>query len=153
MRKRIITSYSNVITNSSTQVFFLDIDKKLLELLKDNSMIDEVIIVNNKEDVIRAVETYVKESNTNHYSNSYLIFNALYYAHPDMYGFFDNWGNKGSTWLALNEGGKTDKEIIDFLWPVISDVSGKIYYSFSDDCGTTELARLLWKNGYPSERE
>lgn len=153
MRKRIITSYSNVITNSSTQVFFLDITENLINLLKDNKMIDEVIIINSKEDVIRAIETYELEQSTRSYSNSssYLIFEVLYNVRPDMYGIFDNYG-KGEIWEALNKAGKTDREIIEFLWPVIFDVSGKLFYSFSDDCGITKLAKLLWKNGYPSER-
>lgn len=152
-KNKIITSYSNVITNSSTQVFFLDITENLINLLKDNKMIDEVIIINNKEDVIMAIETYELEQSTRSYgSSSYLIFEVLYNVCPDMYGIFSEYG-KGEIWEALNKAGRTDREIIDFIWPVISEVSGKLFYSFLDDCGTTRLAELLWKNGYPSSRQ
>lgn len=57
-KKRLIVSYSDVITNSSTQVFFLDIEEKLINLLNENNITDKVIIINSKEDVIRAVEFY-----------------------------------------------------------------------------------------------
>lgn len=60
-KRRLITSYSDVITNSSTQVFFLDIEEKLINLLNENNITDKVIIINSKEDVIRAVEFYQKE--------------------------------------------------------------------------------------------
>lgn len=59
-KKRLIVSYSDVITNSSTQVFFLDIEEKLINLLNENNITDKVIIINSKEDVIRAVEFYQK---------------------------------------------------------------------------------------------
>ena len=48
-KKRIITSFSDVITNSSTQVFFLDIEEKLINLLNENNITDKVIIINSKE--------------------------------------------------------------------------------------------------------
>lgn len=63
-KRRLITSYSDVITNSSTQVFFLDIEEKLINLLNENNITDKVIIINSKEDVIRAVEFYQKEEDS-----------------------------------------------------------------------------------------
>lgn len=63
-KKRLIVSYSDVITNSSTQVFFLDIEEKLINLLNENNITDKVIIINSKEDVIRAVEFYQKEEDS-----------------------------------------------------------------------------------------
>ena len=69
-KRRLITSYSDVITNSSTQVFFLDIEEKLINLLNENNITDEVIIINSKEDVIRAVEFYQKEEDSGGYGNS-----------------------------------------------------------------------------------
>lgn len=38
-KRRLITSYSDVITNSSTQVFFLDIEEKLINLLNENNIL------------------------------------------------------------------------------------------------------------------
>ena len=63
-KKRLIVSYSDVITNSSKQVFFLDIEEKLINLLNENNITDKVIIINSKEDVIRAVEFYQKEEDS-----------------------------------------------------------------------------------------
>lgn len=53
----------------------------------------------------------------------------------------------------LNDAGKTDREIIDFIWPLIDGVIGKVYYSFADDCGIPKEADILWENGYNSYRE
>ena len=75
-KRRLITSYSDVITNSSTQVFFLDIEEKLINLLNENNITDKVIIINSKEDVIRAVEFYQKEEDSGGYGNSE-IFNLI----------------------------------------------------------------------------
>ena len=95
-KRRLITSYSDVITNSSTQVFFLDI--------------------NSKEDVIRAVEFYQKEEDSGGYGNSE-IFNLINFVY-EWYDMYTEYG-KGDKWKELNDAGKTDREIIDFIWPLI----------------------------------
>lgn len=150
-KKRIITSFSDVITNSSTQVFFLNIEEKLINLLNENNMTDEVIIINSKEDVIRAVEFYQKEEDNGGYGNSE-IFNLINYVY-EWYDMYTGYG-KGDKWKELNDAGKTDREIIEFIWPLIDGVVGKVYYSFEDDCGgIPKEADILWENGYNSYRE
>lgn len=149
-KKRLIVSYSDVITNSSTQVFFLDIEEKLINLLNENNITDKVIIINSKEDVIRAVEFYQKEEDSGGYGNSE-IFNLINFVY-EWYDMYTEYG-KGDKWKELNDAGKTDREIIDFIWPLIDGVIGKVYYSFADDCGIPKEADILWENGYNSYRE
>ena len=149
-QKRLIVSYSDVITNSSTQVFFLDIEEKLINLLNENNITDKVIIINSKEDVIRAVEFYQKEEDSGGYGNSE-IFNLINFVY-EWYDMYTEYG-KGDKWKELNDAGKTDREIIDFIWPLIDGVIGKVYYSFADDCGIPKEADILWENGYNSYRE
>lgn len=149
-KRRLITSYSDVITNSSTQVFFLDIEEKLINLLNENNITDKVIIINSKEDVIRAVEFYQKEEDSGGYGNSE-IFNLINFVY-EWYDMYTEYG-KEDKWKELNDAGKTDREIIDFIWPLIDGVIGKVYYSFADDCGIPKEADILWENGYNSYRE
>lgn len=151
-KKRLIVSFSDVITNSSTQVFFLNIEEKLINLLNENNMTDdEVIIINSKEDVIRAVEFYQKEEDNGGYGNSE-IFSLINYVY-EWYDMYTGYG-KGDKWKELNDAGKTDREIIEFIWPLIDGVVGKVYYSFEDDCGgIPKEADILWENGYNSYRE
>lgn len=149
-KRRLITSYSDVITNSSTQVFFLDIEEKLINLLNENNITDKVIIINSKEDVIRAVEFYQKEEDSGGYGNSE-IFNLINFVY-EWYDMYTEYG-KGDKWKELNDAGKTDREIIDFIWPLIDGVIGKVYYSFADDCGIPKEADILWENGYNSYKE
>ena len=149
-KRRLITSYSDVITNSSTQVFFLDIEEKLIKLLNDKGRTGEVVIINNKEDVIRAIELYQREIDNGEFGNNN-IFSLLNYS-LEWYDMYTEYG-KGDYWLKLNENGRTDREIVEFIWPLVSDIAGKLYYSFQDDCGTSEIAEILWENGYYSERE
>jgi hypothetical protein len=111
-KRRLITSYSDVITNSSTQVFFLDIEEKLINLLNENNITDKVIIINSKEDVIRAVEFYQKEEDSGGYGNSE-IFNLINFVY-EWYDMYTEYG-KGDKWKELNDAGKTDREIIDFI--------------------------------------
>ena len=97
-KRRLITSYSDVITNSSTQVFFLDIEEKLINLLNENNITDKVIIINSKEDVIRAVEFYQKEEDSGGYGNSE-IFNLINFVY-EWYDMYTEYG-KGDKWKNL----------------------------------------------------
>lgn len=197
-KKRIITSFSNVITNSSTEVFLIQGPDALRQMIgtgiykkyqKDflvlkteedveyffrfqgkkgfnhnysiwdlkpllGNLFNLYLDMNNefpdKEDVIRAVEFYQKEEDSGGYGNSE-IFNLINFVY-EWYDMYTEYG-KGDKWKELNDAGKTDREIIDFIWPLIDGVIGKVYYSFADDCGIPKEADILWENGYDSYRE
>lgn len=148
-KKRIITSFSDVITNSSTQVFFLDIEEKLLEYLrtsKKNNQRDLPIVITGKEDLIRLIEESEK-------TRDYSVFELIYHViGGNWYDLVQEYG-KGILWEELNNAGKTDREIVEFIWPLIKDVQGKVFYSFADDCGTPKVAEELWDLGYNSQRQ
>lgn len=150
-RKRIIISYSDVITNSSTQVFFLDIEEKLIKFLNDNNITKDVVIIRDKEDVIRAIEIYQKEEDEHGYGGDSTIFEMMSHVN-EWYDMYTEYG-KGDQWKRLNEAGRTDREIVEFIWPLIKDITGKVFYSFADDCGTLSTAEILWEGGYYSYRE
>lgn len=197
-KKRIITSFSDVITNSSTEVFLIQGPDALRQMIgtgiykkyqKDflvlkteedveyffrfqgkkgfnhnysiwdlkpllGNLFNLYLDMNNefpdKEDVIRAVEFYQKEEDSGGYGNSE-IFNLINFVY-EWYDMYTEYG-KGDKWKELNDAGKTDREIIDFIWPLIDGVIGKVYYSFADDCGIPKEADILWENGYNSYRE
>lgn len=142
--KRIISSISDVITNSSTQVFLIDVDQKFLDLYNSNDYISsEVILVRNKEDILRLLKV----------DNSCEIYRFLYGILP--YGFVSEY-SKDDVWNQLNEGGRTDEEIIDFLWPIIQKEipeGGLAYYTYEDDCRYSTTANILYENGYYSDRD
>lgn len=142
--KRFISSISDVITNSSTQVFLIDVDQKFLDLYNSNDYISsEVILVRNKEDILRLLKV----------DNSCEIYRFLYGILP--YGFVSEY-SKDYVWNQLNEGGRTDEDIIDFLWPIIQKEipeGGLAYYTYEDDCGCPTTADILYKNGYYSDRD
>lgn len=142
--KRFISSISDVITNSSTQVFLIDVDQKFLDLYNSNDYISSgVILVRNKEDILRLLKV----------DNNYEIYKFLYGILP--YGFVSEY-SKDDVWNQLNEGGRTDEDIIDFLWPIIQKEipeGGLAYYTYEDDCGCPTTADILYENGYYSDRD
>ena len=152
-KPRLISSISDIITNSSTQVFFLDIDDTLNEM-KGKLESDCAVFINSKEDFLNKLEDYEKSGTINdngifHFL-SYIFENEL-----EAYGIA-SYGAPGSSWITLNkEGGKTYREIGEFIWPIIKDYiepSGKVYYSYEDNCYYNDYIDELYKKGYSSDR-
>lgn len=198
-KKRIITSFSDVITNSSTEVFLIQGPDALRQMIgtgiykkyqKDflvpkteedveyffrfqgkkgfnhnysiwdlkpllGNLFNLYLDMNNefpdKEDVIRAIEIYQKEEDEHGYGGDSTIFEMMSHVN-EWYDMYTEYG-KGDQWKRLNEAGRTDREIVEFIWPLIKDITGKVFYSFADDCGTSSTAEILWEGGYYSYRE
>ena len=78
--KRKIKSVSGLITNSSTQVFNLPCTEDFLKFIKDMGIKDDILIIFDKEDLIKKLEE--------HYSDEYYsdkIFELLYnHLDPDI---------------------------------------------------------------------
>ena len=162
MNLRLISSVSNVITNSSTQVFFIDVNDKIRELIQNGSL-RYVLYVKDKEDFKRLVQEYEdnKKKNPNFDNYIFSFLNHILYEETNIDYDYDNhlvsWENSpGDTWEFLNEKcGKSYSEILEFIWPLIEDAFGegeKGFYEYGDDCGFPRDAEILEENGYSSYR-
>lgn len=149
--KKKILSISGIITNSSTQVYSIDITDEFLRLVEDNGLGDEVLVIKDRFDILKILE--IPEYD---YPNSWKITalgEALTDSCPNLRGLVDSYDLRGDLWKSLTDSGKTDLEIFEFFEPLFKDVYGKAYYSYEDDCGYPETARILDNNGYLSTRQ
>lgn len=131
MKFRIISSISDVITNSSTQVFFLDIDDKLKNLLETNSVLKNskdtsLCVIHGKEDFIDQIRNFEKIHSENRFYTGMIfrfINNAL--NGKDDGTFSTYYGEPGWIWEELKKAGRSYIETAEFIWPVIERNIGK----------------------------
>ena len=135
-------SVSGVITNSSTQVFELGITETLIELIKSDSIVsNNVIVIRDIKDVLNEVKK--------DYSDLFRIIYELDMLPESLIGY----GGKGCLWEELNKHGVTDKQILLFIWPLIKDsLINKVWYTYSDDCGSDYTADFLMEHNYYGTR-
>ena len=162
MKFRIISSISDVITNSSTQVFFLDIDDKLKNLLETNSVLKNskdisLCVIHGKEDFIDQIRNFEKIHSENRFYTGMIfrfINNAL--NGKDDGTFSTYYGEPGWIWEELKKAGRSYIETAEFIWPVIERNIGKngiLFFEYEDDCYCPEEAKVLEENGYNSYRD
>ena len=103
-------------------------------------------MIKTKEDFLKLLKD---DTNSKYYDACRYLSSILPYEFIEKYG-------KGTAWISLNESGKSDEEILDFLWPIVQKQlppMGIAYYTYEDDCcSSTEVSEILWNNGYYSDR-
>lgn len=162
MKFRIISSISDIITNSSTQVFFLDIDDKLKNLLETNSVLKNskdisLCVIHGKEDFINQIRDFEKMHSEGRFYTGMIfkfIRNAL--DGKDYDAFSTYYGEPGWMWEELKKAGKSYIEIAEFIWPVIERNIGKngaLFFEYEDWYCRPEEAEVLEENGYNSYRD
>lgn len=152
-RIRLISSISDVITNSSTQVFLLEVDDKLKKL-NSEKLNGQVLIAETKEDILRYVDEYEQaEKEGKGWENE--IFYLLGQLIDDDYCLINDGYPTDFFRTICEKGEKSYREVIEFFWPLIEENfgNGKAYYSWEDDSWEPEEAKILYKEGYDSERD
>lgn len=148
--RRRIKSVSGLITNSSTQVFNLPSTKDFLQFINKMGIKDEIIIIYDKEDLIKKLEDYYSEE----YGDSD-IFELFYnFLDEDTKGILgDSYGSSQFIDSLVKVFKKTPREVIDFLGEDhFKAIYNKPFYSYQDDCGYPKVAKILHEAGYPSGR-
>lgn len=126
-----ISSVSDVITNSSSEVFVPKIDDKFKEIIKDLKFM-KFYLFETKEDVKDFVLKSITPDEKGYYDNcmlSYLFETGfLNFIYEDSYSF--------SEFLdyCYDKLNKTPQEIYDFLSPVFEPLIGHAYDIIEDDC-------------------
>lgn len=148
---RKILSVSGVITNSSTQTFEISVTDKFLEIVNKHNLSDEILIIRDKGDVLNILS--IPDDSPDEWKKGDL--KELLSSEFDLPEFLSDWGGdlKGQAWRKLNESGRSDVEIFEFLEPLWKGIYGKAFYSYEDDCGTPSTAKILYNEGYNSRRE
>lgn len=148
--KRKIKSVSGLITNSSTQVFNLPCTDDFIKFIKDMGIEDKILIIFDKEDLIKKLEEHYSDE---YYSDNLfeLLYNSL---DPEIGGILtDTWGSS-SIIDSLVKLKKTPREIVDFIGEeYFKPAYRKPFYSYMDDCGYPDTAKILHEAGYSSTRE
>ena len=142
IKSRKFLSVSGVITNSSTQVFEIDITETLIELINSDPIVsNNVIVIHDIKDVLNEIKKDYSDIFSIIYESNMLPENLIGCA------------GKGCLWEELNKCGVTDKQILLFLWPLIKDnLINKVWYTYEDDCGNDYTADFLMEHNYYGTR-
>ena len=142
IKSRKFLSVSGVITNSSTQVFEIDITETLIELINSDPIVsNNVIVIHDIKDVLNEIKKDYSDLFSIIYESNMLPENLIGCA------------GKGCLWEELNKCGITDKQILLFLWPLIKDnLINKVWYTYADDCGNDYTADFLMEHNYYGTR-
>lgn len=143
-------SDSNIIFNT---IFIPDPSKELLKALVDDGL--EVFIINGKDDFLNRLGEIDKLRPTVIPDLYFSVFGFLEYMidkDPDPGFYYESLvykGFPGQLWKTLNElGGWSNKEIGEFLWPLIGKYfreSGQVFCNKGSDVWN-ELSKLLKEN-------
>lgn len=153
---RKIKSISGLITNSSTQVFNLPRTDDFLKFIKDIGIKDDILIIFDKEDLIKGLEEHYSDK---YYSDKYYsdeIFELLYnYLDPEIGCILgDSYGSSELIDNLVKIFKKTPREVVDFIEEdYFKPAYRKPFYSYSDDCGYPTTAKILHEAGYSSDRK
>ena len=150
LKFRKISSISGVITNSSTQIFEINITDKFLKLIQEKDIAEDFVIINGKEDIIRILKAGDEAKSVYDVLELQILIEELKYQYYDVYGLFID-GDFGDLWIKLRKT-KSVEEIVNFFESVIfKNLYGMIFYSYSDE-DYNQTAKILYNNGYTSRR-
>lgn len=128
-----IKSVTNVITNSSTEVFLMKRDEKYFNLLKEFGIDESLfLIIDSKERLKEIILKGIEEEETHEY---YLLRECAHTAGIQLADWNSTSYQDIPFWKTLKEAGKTDEEIIDFFMPVFEPMIGTACFSFCDEGG------------------
>lgn len=150
LKFRKISSISGIITNSSTQIFEINITDKFLKLIQEKDIAEDFVIINGKEDIIRILKAGDEAKSVYDVLELQILIEELKYQYYDVYGLFID-GDFGDLWIKLRKT-KSVEEIVNFFESVIfKNLYGMIFYSYSDE-DYNQTAKILYNNGYTSRR-
>lgn len=131
-----IKSITDVITNSSTEVFLMKRDKKYFKLLKKYGIKDFFLHIDSEEELKELLLLGIKKCREDDWDDIYWELCEFMNDALDL----SEWGADGPIylhqlgfWESLHNAGRTDEEIIDFLMPVFKPLIGVSYFKFHDD--------------------
>lgn len=115
LKTRKISSISGVITNSSTQIFEIDITNEFLRLIQKEGITKELTIFYDKSDIVKILKAGDEAESPYDVPELQLLLEELNY-HDDEYGLcsfmFDDNGN---FWLTYMQDLVTDLEVEKFF--------------------------------------
>lgn len=150
LKFRKISSISGIITNSSTQIFEINITDKFLKLIQEKNIAEDFVIINEKEDIIRILKAGDEAKSVYDVPELQILIEELKYQYYDVYGLFID-GDFGDLWIKLRKT-KSVEEIVNFFESVIfKNLYGMVFYSYSDE-DYNQTAKILYNNGYTSRR-
>lgn len=150
LKFRKISSISGIITNSSTQIFEINITDKFLKLIQEKNIAEDFVIINGKEDIIRILKAGDEAKSVYDVLELQILIEELKYQYYDVYGLFID-GDFGDLWIKLRKT-KSVEEIVNFFESVIfKNLYGMVFYSYSDE-DYNQTAKILYNNGYTSRR-
>lgn len=175
LKYRKISSVSGIITNSSTEIFEISIDKRILKILLENNIFEDILIIENKEDIINLLKTAEDIGAFNCYRFQMLLDlignneKTLELVFPIEYSdlinnlplsseeieihkeesLFTEWNDFGELWDTLRSKNYSVREIVDMFEPCLSNLYDLIIYTYEDSYPNL-IADLLKNHGYNS---
>lgn len=136
-----IQSVSDIITNSSTEVFVADITDVLLENIKEFSDKRDVILFKTYDDIFNYLESQ------SFYADDLEEYLRKYWENQNFcfdYGsvFLDQY----TIDFFVEKVGKTIEQVWDFYKDVYKPLLGKAFYTYSDDCYTPDDIDIIESN-------
>lgn len=151
LKKRKFSSISGIITNSSTQIFEINITDQLLKLIQNENIAKEVTIIQDKSDIIRILKAGEETECPYDVLDLQTLIEELNFQCYNLYDLFTD-SNFGDLWIELRKT-KSIEEIVNFFESVIfKNLYGMVFYSYPDDEYYNQTAKILYNNGYTSRR-
>ena len=136
-----IQSVSDVITNSSTEIFIADISNTLMENVKDFSDYGSIVFFKTYDDIYN----YLDEHNF-YVDDLEEILEKYWESKGFCFDFNSLFLDQYSLDFFVNKIGKSQEEVWNFYKDIYKPLLGKAFYSYEDDCWHPDDVYLIEDN-------